>query len=77
VDAAEGRARAPSSSAASSTAIEAPRSTAWSYEPAPPPRRATAQRWKSSGDRLGALDAHVEQLSRMSQLMHAIADDAV
>jgi hypothetical protein len=84
VDVVEDAVRAISSSSASSTAssteMTAPRSTAWSYEPSPPRRRAAVESFKSpgasSGDGLCALDAHVEQLSRMCQLMRAIADDA-
>jgi hypothetical protein len=76
VDIVEGGVRAVSSSS-SSPATKATRSIAWSYEPSPPQRRATTDGDEASDarscDDLRVVEAHVEQLVRMSQLMRALS----
>jgi hypothetical protein len=74
VDVVESGVRAVSSS----MATKATKSIAWSYEPSPPRRRATAANGRPSGasssDGLRAIEARVEQLARMSQLMRILSD---
>ncbi len=75
MDVLESCTRAAASSTASK-ATKAATSVAWSYEPSPPQRRAMpANGLLSVGDDLRAIEACVEQLSRMTQLMRVITND--